>query len=229
MCPQPAHAREVVLELCQLDLELALGAAGVAGEDVEDDRGAVDDRDAELGLERSLLARRELVVAGDHVGIERGGELLELLELAGPQIAVGVRMVAALDQVPDDRDARGAQQLAELDQIDLLGRGRDTERALDGAALGRRSAVAPHGLTAPGARRRRGSVLIACGAHRASVPSRSTASVSRSSGVVSEIRKNPSPLGPYAPPGESTTAASSSTYSQYAAAFSNPSGTGAQM
>src|SRR5207245_676901 len=33
-----------------------------------------------------------------------------------------------------------------------------------------------------------------------SVPSRSTASSRRSSGVVSEMRKKPSPLGPYAPP-----------------------------
>ena len=36
--PQAAHPREVVLELRQLDLELALGAVGVGGEDVEDDR-----------------------------------------------------------------------------------------------------------------------------------------------------------------------------------------------
>ena len=58
---------------------------------------------------------------------------------------------------------------------------------------------------------------------------RSTASSKRSSGVVSEIRKNPSPLRPYAPPGEIATAACSSTCSQYAAADSNPAGTGAQM
>ena len=45
--PQPAHAGEVVLELGELDLQLALGRVGVVGEDVEDRRGAVDDRDAE--------------------------------------------------------------------------------------------------------------------------------------------------------------------------------------
>ena len=67
--PQAAHAREVVLELRELDLELALGAVRVAGEDVEDHRRAVDDRQAELGLEVALLARRELVVAGDDVGV----------------------------------------------------------------------------------------------------------------------------------------------------------------
>ena len=61
----------------------------------------------------------------------------------------------------------------------------------------------------------------------ASCPSRLTASSRRSSGVVSEMRKKPSPLGPYAPPGETTTPASSSTCSQYAAELSKPAGIGA--
>ena len=69
MGPQPAHAGQVVLELGQLDLELALGRVGVVGEDVEDHRGAVDHRHAERRLEVALLARRELVVAGDQVGV----------------------------------------------------------------------------------------------------------------------------------------------------------------
>ena len=56
---------------------------------------------------------------------------------------------------------------------------------------------------------------------------RSTASVMRSSGVVSEIRKKPSPLGPYIEPGETTTAASSSTSSVKEVEVW-PSGTGAQ-
>ena len=41
--PHAAHARQVVLELRELDLELALGADGVLGEDVEDQLRAVDD------------------------------------------------------------------------------------------------------------------------------------------------------------------------------------------
>ena len=43
---------------------------------------------------------------------------------------------------------------------------------------------------------------------------RSTASLKRSSGTVSEIRNQPSPLRPYAPPGEITTPDSSRTSSQ---------------
>ena len=56
---------------------------------------------------------------------------------------------------------------------------------------------------------------------------RSTASARRSSGTVSEMRKKPSPLGPYELPGETTTPDSSSTSSQYDAEVC-PSGTGAQ-
>ena len=55
---------------------------------------------------------------------------------------------------------------------------------------------------------------------------RPTASAMRSSGVVSEIRKNPSPFGPYIEPGETTTAASVSTSSAYDYEGC-PSGTGA--
>ena len=43
MLPHAPHAREVVLELRELDLELALGAARVLGEDVEDQLRPVDD------------------------------------------------------------------------------------------------------------------------------------------------------------------------------------------
>ena len=67
--PQAPHPREVVLELGQLHLELALGAVGVVGEDVEDHRRPVDHRHAETLLEVALLPRNELVVAGDEVRV----------------------------------------------------------------------------------------------------------------------------------------------------------------
>ena len=75
VAPQPAHAREVVFQLGQLDLQLALGAAGVRGEDVEDHGRAIDDGQADGLLEVALLARGQLVVAGDQVRVAgvRGG------------------------------------------------------------------------------------------------------------------------------------------------------------
>ena len=99
--PQAAHARHVVLELGELDLHLALGAVGVVGEDVEDHRGAVDHRQLERRLEVALLARRQLVVAGDQVGVGRFEQGLELLHLARPEVEVGMRLVAVLDQLAD--------------------------------------------------------------------------------------------------------------------------------
>ena len=88
--PQAPHAGEVVLQLRELDLELALGRVCVVGEDVEDDRGAVDHRDVERRLEVALLARNELVVAGDQVGAVTLDLRAQLGELAAPEVAVRV-------------------------------------------------------------------------------------------------------------------------------------------
>ena len=71
MGPETPHPRQVVLELRELDLELALGGVRMVGEDVEDHRGAVDNGRAERLLEVALLSRRELVVDGDQVGVVR--------------------------------------------------------------------------------------------------------------------------------------------------------------
>ena len=108
MRPQAAHPRQVVLQLGELDLELALGGVGVGGEDVQDDRGAIDDRDAERGLQVALLARGQLVVACDQVGVGGRYLALELIELAGAEVGVGMGLVAALDQLADGGDAGGA-------------------------------------------------------------------------------------------------------------------------
>ena len=123
MRPQPAHAGQVVLELGQLDLELALGGVGVVGEDVEDDRGAVDHGHVERLLEVALLARLELVVAGHDVRAGLLDRLLELRELALAEVAVGIGRRAPLAQLPRDGDAGGAQQLLELGEIRDLGTG----------------------------------------------------------------------------------------------------------
>src|SRR5205823_6923929 len=66
--PQAPHPRQVVLELRELDLELALGAHGVLGEDVEDQLRSVDHARLERILERTLLHRAELVVDEQHLG-----------------------------------------------------------------------------------------------------------------------------------------------------------------
>ena len=69
--PHAPHARQVVLELRQLDLELPLGAHGVLGEDVEDQLRAVDHARVERVLEVALLRRIELVVDEQALGLAR--------------------------------------------------------------------------------------------------------------------------------------------------------------
>ena len=85
-----------------------------------------------VGLEVALLARRELVVAGDEVRVGTGKRGLELFHLAGSEVGVRVRLLAALDEFADVRHARRAQQLPQLAEVPGLtvGQRGDHERTL---------------------------------------------------------------------------------------------------
>ena len=148
MRPQPAHAGHVVFELGQLDLHLALGGVRVAGEDVEDHRGAVDHRDVELGLEVALLARRQLVVGDDDIRVGVLEQRLDLVDLAGAEVVVRMRLIALLHHLADGGDTCGPQQLLELLQILVLRCGGDQIRALLGPAGIRRRGEAGLGRAA---------------------------------------------------------------------------------
>ena len=77
-------------------------------------------RIAELVLERALLARRELVLGHDDLGLELLRELLQLLELAAADIGARVDAAAVLDERADHVDLRGAQQLEHLGELAIL-------------------------------------------------------------------------------------------------------------
>ena len=109
-----AQAREPVAELGQLHLHHALLALGVLGEDVEDQRDAVDHVDREQLLEVALLRGRELVVEHDEVDVERVGELLQLLGLARADVGRGVGRVASLQHELDRIRAGGVDEQREL-------------------------------------------------------------------------------------------------------------------
>ena len=185
MLPQPAHPREVVLELRELDLELALGADSVLGEDVEDQLGAVDDARLESVLEAPLLHGRELVVDDQGLGGGTLEGLLKLDELALADVRARVGPLAVLHELADRLHACRARQLAQLGEFALR----------VGAFRGSREHEPALGL------RTRRRIRLA-GRHARIMPLRSedsirrTASSSSSSGTVSERRKNPSPLGP---------------------------------
>ena len=141
MLPHAAHAGQVVLELRQLDLELALGAPGVLGEDVEDELRAVDDTGRQRVLERALLRRVELVVDEQHLRVGLLVLRLQLLELALAHVAAGIRMLPLLHEVADRLDARRASELAQLGELVLgvgaLGQHREEVPALGLDARGR--------------------------------------------------------------------------------------------
>jgi len=131
--PHTSHARQVVLELGQFDLELALGGDRVLGEDVENELGAIDDPRFQRVLETALLRRSELVVDDQHLGVRlcEGGYQLLQLALADVRSRIGVRPV--LDELADRLQARCAGQLVQLGELGCFTRRQeagDGKRAL---------------------------------------------------------------------------------------------------
>ena len=129
--PQPGQARQLVLELGELDLEPALVGLRVQGEDVEDQPAAVDDLDVEQALERLLLAGRQLVVGDEEVeaGLALGRD--ELLGLALADVPVGVDVAAVLPLGADHVGAGGVGQAGELGER-VLGRPAVVGAGVDG-------------------------------------------------------------------------------------------------
>ena len=95
------------------------------------------------GLEVALLARRELVVGDDDVRVRLLEQRLELVDLAGAEIEVRVRLVALLRQLAHGRDAGGAQQLLELGEVLVVRATRRWRRRA--ASPGRRPAAGRSG------------------------------------------------------------------------------------
>src|SRR6516165_3507667 len=102
-----AQPRQQVLELRQFHLRLALLAAGVLREDVQDEGGAVDDLHLHHALQPSQLAGGELVVADDRVGAGRHHQGRQLGGLARTDVGRRVGPPAPLHQaIQHDRPGR---------------------------------------------------------------------------------------------------------------------------
>ncbi len=156
-----------VVELRQLDLRLALTRLGMLGEDVEDQRGPVDDLDLKPVLEVPQLRGGEFTVADDGVGAGRVDDLGEPFNLAAADVRRRVWLLAALiDRLQDlgagclcqqcklrqrvlgvgDRAAGGPHadehdalepELAVFDLGDVLEFGRQARHAPQGMPLGK--------------------------------------------------------------------------------------------
>ena len=96
-----AQARQPVAQLRELDLHRAFLARRVLGEDVEDQRDAVDDVDLEQLLEVALLRGRELVVEDHDVDVERVREVAQLFGLALADVGRRIGRAAPLQHRVD--------------------------------------------------------------------------------------------------------------------------------
>src|SRR5262249_47195018 len=86
-----AQSRQHVLHLRQLDLGLAFLALGVLSEDVQDQRGPVDDLDLHDAFQLPQLAWRQLAVADHRVRPGRRDQFGQLAGLARTHVGRRVR------------------------------------------------------------------------------------------------------------------------------------------
>ena len=110
--PAAHQASGQMLELGELDLQLAFMAARALREDVEDQRSAVDHHALQLALEVALLARRQGVIEDHDVGAVRTQGFADLLDLAaaGEELGIG-RGTLALHHGLDARTRTQGEQL----------------------------------------------------------------------------------------------------------------------
>src|SRR6266404_1390886 len=120
MRPRAREPRQQVLELCQLDLELALEAARASREDVEDQLAAVEHLDVQLLGQVALLRRAQVLVDEDDARLRRGDLVLQLGDLAGADVRRGRDAADGLADGRDRLDAGRAREAVELAQR-LLG------------------------------------------------------------------------------------------------------------
>ena len=95
--PLAREAGEEVLVLGEFDLKLALASAGVAGEDIEDEGGAVDDLFADFCLEVALLGGAEFVVEDYDISFELVLKVAYFFQLALADVVGGGLFEALMD------------------------------------------------------------------------------------------------------------------------------------
>jgi hypothetical protein len=109
-----SEAGELVFELGEFYLKLAFAGLGVAGEDVKDELGAVDDVAGETGFDVAELRGRQVVVEEDERGVGGGDDRNDLFELALADEAGGIGLLAALDESGGDGGTGGSGEFLEL-------------------------------------------------------------------------------------------------------------------
>ena len=109
-----AQTWQEVFELGEFDLGLAFAGFRVLGEDVEDERDAVDDLDLDDVLESAPLAGGEFGVDDHGVGADAGDDVGEFGGFALAEVGAWVRLVAALDERVEDFGTGGFGECGEF-------------------------------------------------------------------------------------------------------------------
>jgi hypothetical protein len=102
VAPCPDQPRRLVLQACQLDLQLALMTAGALREDIEDNLGTVEDPDFPETLEIALLDRRDLVIEKHQPGTVLLEPRRDLGGLSLADVETYVRAVPMTDETAGD-------------------------------------------------------------------------------------------------------------------------------
>ena len=118
MLPHAAHARQVVLELRELDLELSLGASTACWAKMSRISCVRSITRASSAFSRKrCCAGIELVVDEQALGLELLEALLQLLELALADVGALRRAGAVLHDAADGLDAGRARELLDLGEL----------------------------------------------------------------------------------------------------------------
>ena len=115
--PHAPHARQVVLELGELDLKLALGAHRMLGEDVEDQLCPVDDTRLERVLQQPLLRGADLPVDDQRLGTGLAKGVFQLLELPLSDVGAAIGLGPVLYEPADRFDPGGQRKLLDLGEL----------------------------------------------------------------------------------------------------------------
>ena len=102
----PAQPRQHIFELRQFHLQLAFTGAGVLGENVEDELGAIDDPRVDDFLDIALLGCGEVVIEQKKIGRDRGGGARNLFQFALADQRGRIGLVAVLQKFAGDLRSR---------------------------------------------------------------------------------------------------------------------------
>ena len=112
--PGADQPRQQILQLRELDLQLAFARPRAAREDVEDELRAIDDLAFEPLLQLAQLRRRQLVVEDDDVDVGFGRRAREQLDFAAAEKCRGVRLGTLLQHAQHHVCAGGVGQPGQL-------------------------------------------------------------------------------------------------------------------